>query len=332
MYSNVHAEEQTATLRQGAQTMAFYGPDALIDAYAAAADSGDVIILSTGQFNDLGSITKPITIIGTYGFDVYPGQGSPVPASDKTTLGDITISANNVTLEGIYFSGAVILGEVSNCHVKRCHIETRLTAISYHTNTKIDQCVVKYDDAISYGINYHICNSTIGYLNTDSGYNTYVTNCFLYDLFDPSYNSSEQPYNRFTAVSFTNNVIALDLDGYHGKIVLTSDYVNNCFWLYNYGEYDEYWMIGDDDSPFDYFFGYIENNTFVETHDTSIEQIYPNTSTGWGTGLDGTPIGVMGGQGFTAYPHIPYITNATIDDHIDAEGTTHVKINVSVTP
>ena len=327
-YSNVYAEELTATLRQEGQTIPFYGPNALIDAFAAA-DSGAVIILSTGQFNNLGSISKSVTIIGAYGFDVYPGQGNPAPASTKTALDSTIIYADNVTLEGIYFSGSVTLGGVNNCHIKRCQIETALHAMAYHTNTKIDQCVVKYDDAIGESINYYICNSTIGSLKNSSGYKACVTNCFIYDLFTIIDLSGSNFSDGFVDVSFTNNVIALDFNGNpSGNLYLAANYINNCFYIYSKGYWEE---TEEDDIKINCIYGFLENNTIVKTSNQSIDHVYPNTSTGWGTGIDGTPIGVTGGQGFVAYPHIPHIISSTIDDHIDAEGKTNVIVNVSVT-
>ena len=44
-------ELPTATLQHGEQTMVFIGVDAFKNAYEAAADSGDVITLSSGLFN-----------------------------------------------------------------------------------------------------------------------------------------------------------------------------------------------------------------------------------------------------------------------------------------
>ena len=86
------AEGLTATLQQGETMTAFYGVNAFVDAYNAAED-GAVITLSEGQFNDVSSIEKSITVIGNMAFDVK--------GYEKTYLGTAKIKANSVKLKGI---------------------------------------------------------------------------------------------------------------------------------------------------------------------------------------------------------------------------------------
>ena len=50
-----------------------------------------------------------------------------VDGYEKTYLSNTTVNADNVTLEGIYFTDGVILYPINNFHIKRCHIVNSLT-------------------------------------------------------------------------------------------------------------------------------------------------------------------------------------------------------------
>ena len=166
------ADGYTATLQHGENMTAFYGIDAFKNAYAAAVDS-DVITLSPGNFTTVDSVGKSITIRGNYAMGV----------SDSTTyLQNLKISANNVWIDGIYFSKNLILSKITGCKISHSWIDDSLKTIGIHTNTVVDQCVIKEECAISRGNNYCITNSTISYfspINTPSNI-AYISNCVIY--------------------------------------------------------------------------------------------------------------------------------------------------------
>ena len=168
------AEGLTATLQQGETMTAFYGVNAFVDAYNAAED-GAVITLSEGKFNDVSSIEKSIAVIGNMAFDV--------DGYEKTYLSGTTVNADSVTLEGIYFTGTVNLGDINNCHIKRCRIGNTLGYVrnTVHTNTLIDQCVISREYAMPTSRNYCLKNSTIGsfYEYNSSMHIAYITNCYI---------------------------------------------------------------------------------------------------------------------------------------------------------
>lgn len=323
MCSNVYAEGLTATLQKGDQMTAYYGLDALKSAYAAA-DSGSVITLSPGAFNTLTSITKSVKIIGTYGFSSTTSQA--------TVLTSLTVSANNVTLEGIYFSGTVTLGGVNDCLIKRCWIETKLTSTANHYRTKIDQCVVKVDEAVANGYNYSIYNSTIEYFNkaNTTSNKAYIANCFIYHWAVGQTNTtttySEPPYRPYA--TYINNVLgckrANSNYGFNLRNHVDSEFYNNVF----YGHYGT--TANSKTFNVSYPEGCVNRGNTTKNMTTGITYTYPNTTADWGTGIDDTPIGVTGGQGFVAYPRIPRITSSTIDKHTNAEGKINVKVNVAV--
>lgn len=101
-----------ATLSHEGEISAFYGTLALRDAYNAA-QSGDVITLSSGLFNSV-DIEKAVTIRGA-------GMGIDATAQSEPTVltGDFTINipeddTNRLTIEGIFHNSTIMLGNFKN--------------------------------------------------------------------------------------------------------------------------------------------------------------------------------------------------------------------------
>ncbi len=322
LFTNAYGDGMTATLQQGGKMTPYYGINALKDAYNAA-DSGAVIILSPGLFNNLGTISKPITIIGTHGFSST--------TSTSTVQTDLTISADSVTIEGIYFSGTVTLGGVQNCHIKRCYIIS-LTSTANHTNTQINQCVIRNDAAVGKGINYRVCNSTIEKFSTinSSANKAYIANCVIY--YWASADNSSNPTSLSTGYRqpfaiYINNVLGCRKYSNTANMAFSvstlSEFYNNVF-------YGHYTNSSSGTLTVSYPEGCVNRGNTTQNTTSAITYTYPNTTATWGTGIDGTPIGLTGGQGFVAYPSIPRITSSTIDGHTDAEGKINVKVSVAV--
>lgn len=322
------AEGLTATLQQGEAMTAFYGVNAFVDAYNAAED-GAVITLSEGKFNDVSSIEKSITVIGNMAFDVE-GYEKTYLAND----GDVTINADNVTLEGIYWSNyySLILGNISNCHIRRCRIGNCLfyKSNTVHTNTLIDQCVICCEAAMSTSRNYCLKNSTIKYFGNSSSseHIAYITNCYI--CYFAKYNST---YYRPYAI-YKNCVLGMDNNNSStsGGINLysPSEFYNNYFYRTTQVSY------GTNYTYKEYFNNSCLNNGNTNSGDKSVyisdsdnfNGKYKIDSFGM-LGDDGTPIGITGGSGFSPYPSIPRITSKQIDSKTDSEGKLNVKITVS---
>ena len=86
-------ELPTATLQHGDQTMMFVGVDALKSAYDAVADKGDIITLSSGEFNAISVMSKSLTINGA-GFE-----------DDEATGTKATVINGGMTILYEYVSG-----------------------------------------------------------------------------------------------------------------------------------------------------------------------------------------------------------------------------------
>lgn len=323
MSASMYADGLTATLQQGDKMTAFYGVNAFKDAYEAASD-GAVITLSSGKFNDVATIEKSITIYGTYAFDAA--------SAETTLLGSMTIGANNVKVEGIYFSGILTLGEISDCQIKRCWVQKELTSTATHTNTVVDQCVIIADKAVAKGNNYCIKNSTISEftgMNMPSNM-AYITNCVVwvwsgapYAIYKNNILMSEfSTVECLSPKEFYYNII---LSGYTRNTTHTTKIIfrDGCV---NQGNIDNLnWR--------DY---YNENHIFYDANGNPVSSSnakgsLPADDMKEGKtplGQDGTVVGIKGGTGFSEYPSIPRIISKEIDSNTDDKGKLNVKITV----
>ncbi len=318
MSASVMADGLTATLQQGDSMTPFYGVDAFKQAYEAAQD-GAVITLSSGKFNDVSSIDKSITIVGAYAF------GATDPKT--TVLTSITVNADNVKIEGIYFSSDVTICGVSNFHLKRSWVESYLTSNdgTEHVNTLIDQCLIKGDKAIANGKNYCMKNCTIGgFLAMNTVENVaYVTNCFVYDWYVYDASSYKQPY-----AIYKNNMLQLNNNSTSSNHSITlyapSEFYYNVFAKKNLA------ISTSSVVTWSFYSGCINigNVSSQVWYDGAIGGISSNSD--GKTGQDGTPVGITGGTGFSEYPAIPRITSQTIDSTTDSEGKLNVKVAVEV--
>ena len=315
--ASVFADGLTATLQQGDIMTPFYGVDAYKQAYEAATD-GAVITLSSGNFNVVSNLAKSVTVVGVRAFN---------NSMDRTILNnDFTISANHVKLEGIYCNNTITLGAVTNCHIRRCSVQT-LTSSNTHINTLIDQCVIYVDMAIKNGKNYTINNSTIAYFYaTNSNSNiAYISNCYICYWFKRNDSNYKQPI-----AIYRNNVLGLDNYNYNSNYSLSlsssSEFYYNYFYRFNscHSSYES-WCI----TP-NYATGCVNigNSNSVASSPYISSFSYPNKEASFGNGQDGTPRGIMGGNGFSEYPDIPRIVDKQIDANTNAEGKINVKITV----
>lgn len=347
MSASVFADGLTATLQQGEKMTPFYGVDAFKQAYEAA-DSASVITLSAGKFNNIsGSVIKSVKIIGNYGLDAS--------SDERTILPSMTIEANNVKLDGIYFSGNVVLGDIENCFIQHSWIEGTLKYLStsaWHTNTIIDQCVVKDETAIKQGKNYLLKNSTI-YKFSEFNTNTniaYITNCVIYQLCynhgspKPTTGTGEDYSPSIPKAVYKNNIIGTDVTNYtyanlycYYVIHFTSpsEFYGNAFANIGYcfmsGSQYQVQPTRSNMYVFDSGCQNSSNTTFA-WKDILTSNQYPSTPKNPGNGQDGTIRGPYGGTGFKLYPAIPRIISKTIDSSTDAEGKVNVKLTVKIEP
>ena len=325
--TKLFADNITATLQKGDSIKVFYGYNAFTQAYDAASD-GDTITLSPGCFYSVADIKKSVTIIGSNAFSSNDSERTQFSNSS------ITISTNNVHIEGVFFTNYVNLDTIRDCVIRKCRMAT-IYASGDHTNTIIDQCLIGTDCAIHKGINYCLKNSTIkafgGTPNsiTDTIHSAYVTNCYVLFWFNDN-NSDDSP-----KAIYKNNVLGLNsgknYQNKYGSLSLhaRSEYYNNFFqkWRTDTQVASRYSVIyafsagclnsGNSDPGYSKYTVISSEKTLTAMDTTSYSML----------GQDGTPVGITGGTGFSEYPSIPRVTSKNIDANTDAEG----KINVQIT-
>lgn len=345
---NISADGLTATLQQGDNMTPFYGVDAFNNAYATA-DSGAVITLSAGAFKMTSdSIKKTVKIVGNFGLDAS--------SVERTILPSMTIVANNVTVDGVFFTGNLVLGNIEGCKIMHSWIEGGLKYSSikdWHTNTIVDQCVIKSETAIKQGKNYSIKNSTI---NQFSEFNSnaniaYISNCviygFVYSHSSVSSNTSGKA-NVFIPIIpiavYKNNILCVDISNYYIRYAEPKYYFNDIY----FNSPSEFWynkfaiinyinstsggtVRSVTSSQIAYYPGCQNSGNEVSTLSSVITSTtYPSNPTSTGNGQDGTVRGPKGGTGFSLYPNIPRITSSKIDSYTDNDGKLNVTIKVAV--
>lgn len=351
---SVMAQGQTATLQQSGKMTPYYGPDAFVNAYAAASN-GAVITLSAGTFNTVDSITKQISIIGN---GAWGKNTTYISSKKKTNIAlandyyNLTINANNVKIEGLCLGYQIILRNVSNSRISHCYIYY-LTADHTHTNTIVDQCYISGDYAIDKGVNYCIKNSFVEEfkeVNTADNM-AYITNCLIYRYYYYRYENSATKYrSSYPYAVFKNCILGYNSYSSNNIDKTSSDYWNGYYLSPGSSTACEYY-----NNVF-YIYPYTLDNGFIYYSDLATKEL---TGVPTGTnrkdnmkstysdlfdtdksyyqngyiktelkGDDGKQVGPFGGTGFTANPSIPRIIESKIDSYTDASGKINVKIKV----
>lgn len=175
-------DQISAILQKGEATTVYYGQDALKSACTAAED-GSVITLSSGVFNDPGTIKKSISI---YGIGWETDADGVVPTTvnglsfetgnDETTLSNIVLEGiyvknvnvkqtDGMTLRKCRFDGFNVNGNnaknitVTQCYgggvgcgnvaidglvFTNCYLTGRVTSVSVESRVLFDHCIMTY--------------------------------------------------------------------------------------------------------------------------------------------------------------------------------------------
>ena len=309
----------TATLQSGDKVTPFYGESSFVDAYNAAIDGG-VITLSPGLFTS-AEIQKSITVIGTYAFNTDD--------SKTTRFSSLTVSADNVTLEGLRFTGTLLIKGADQLTVSRCYIPTlgeiEKTEHKYHDNTIITDCLVQNFEAMSLSKNAVIRNCSIRYFSNmnETANLALVENCnvALFKRYWANSSYYRQPYaiyrNCFLGLYNQNSRTYTETPTF--APYSPSEFYDNYFGCsYSNGatsSYIRYWKI-------DYGSCTNSGNSSGTWDSISLESGVPRYDSF--TQYDG-----RGPVDHKGYPAIPSITSSEIDTKTDAEGNLHVKISAT---
>ena len=308
----------------------FYGPDAFVSAYDAAADTLDVITLSSGEFNVPSAISKSIAIYGV-GFENDDELGSKmtylrsgitlIPADAVDGDGETVHAAkrvNGVHLEGLRINGWISLSNNSNEPIHNLSVvKCRLYGMEYHIDcydNTIRQCVIHSGVSGNFANNLLISNC---YLH-GSGYNGCIRNFQSTSTISVNHCIMRNGYTTVCRPGlYTNNVIIgsqtmidgastvqynMFVDGASFSGIMAS---NN----WNELKGAAVWALEGEDGE------------YAEDKDFALK--YPEKY----VGNDGTEIGLHGGEyAWNKIPCIPRITECTIDTKDAANGTIRVSI------
>ena len=322
-----NTEKQMATLQHGEQTLVFYGTDAFRDAYNAAADTLDVITLSSGTFSAPGNISKSIAVYGA-GFEKDEATGIEptrlngelylVPA-DGVNEDGYTVKAekkvNGVHIEGLYFDNALYFNDndgtpIHNLTMAKCYCPYLYFSVDSYDCVVRQSIIGGFYSAGNPNIANNLlltncyCFNNYGYLNLgtfDRSSTILVDHCIL-----PSsgisgpfrYTNNIMYFGTTSGAIYSNNVFV-------GNDTTAQDDNGNWKGVTNAA----LWSAEGEDGSYE------ASRTF--------ELKYP----GRYVGTDGTQIGLHGGTyAWNKIPAIPRITEYEIDTHDVENGKLKVSI------
>lgn len=306
------AAQLTATLQSGDTFTPFYGSSALVDAYNQAVD-GDVITLSPGVFTAPGEIQKSVTLIGAYAFSDDP--------SKATHISSMTVSADNVTLEGIRFTNTLTIKGADNLSLTRDWLsrvnEAQKEGHKYHNNTILADCLVFLDYAAmalsENSVFRNCCINWFGSINEVSK-PALFENCNIPRFQDYSSNSI-QPYaiyrNCFLGlwINYASYTLSFSAPSeFHDTVFLMQRLYNSGYtFTLNFGP-----AVTENVKQ--------ESKYGVSYNDIiRVGSFAPYESGGVS----------YGPANHKWYPAIPAVTESEIDTETDAEGVLHVKITAT---
>ena len=338
-FAQVQSDIRTATLIHGDQTTVYYGAGAFGDAYNAAAEEGEVIVLSPGEFG--GStyyIRKSITIYGS-GYETDPISGSaptvmtairicPQNNSD-TDEKDVDVYPT-VHVEGICFKnetmtpyapfvieGSAKGGTIENLLVRKCKISMHLGIDAATRNCRFSQCYILGIE--QKGNDGHYRSGTSYYPQKQLTFE----NCWIGTTFGGSLENTIH-YDHciiangalYSYAHFSNCIINSHL--------ADNCTANNCIFASS--------TIGNDVSGSNNWTGVALDDIFEDANkgfnysaDNNFKLKFPHAY----IGTDGTEVGINGGVSpFNRISPIPRILSSDIDITTSQDGKLKVSIHV----
>ena len=326
-----------ATLSHNGTISAFYGPSALKSAVEAA-EAGDVITLSSGQFNAV-NISKLITLRGA-GMSISTDS---INSHEATIIqGAFTINQadsleGRIVMEGLNFSnGITYSGNLKNAQFLKC----RFTAFKATTNATIVNSSFIHcrfyngysqnDNSNTYFINSIVCNPA----STSTSSNVEFDNCIV--KFDGGYGNgqSNSPWAGMVVNAYYKNcIVQVCHNNYNYISVIPSNCTAyNCIGL---GNSDLFKNMSSRNTTNKYVsnISSVFKSYAVTTNGNLIQDVYnfdlTETAASTYFGTDGTQVGVYGGNlPYDENPTIPQITKCNVASKSTADGKLSVDIEV----
>ena len=318
-----------ATLSHEGNISAFYGASALQSAVAAA-ESGDVITLSSGQF-DAADIDKPITLRGSG----MSASTDSVHYRDATIVqGELTINiadtlGKRLVMEGLYFNKKITYaGILKDAQFLKCRFQSFIAADSaVINNTAFIHCRFYNGYTQAANSNALFINSIVCCPLNPSTSSIEFDNCFVKFDYTTTYGKYVVNVNN---AYYKNSIIHQTTNGSSDIYTIPSNCIaHNCIGL---GYSSIFKNINNKTNKYVSDITKVFNtyrsstNTFINDS-WSFELTDEAAATYLGT--DGTQVGVYGGNLiYNENPTIPQITKCIVASKSTADGKLSVDIEV----
>lgn len=304
-----------ATLSHEGEISTFYGALALRDAYNAA-QSGDVITLSSGTFNAV-NIEKAVIIRGAgMGID-STAQSEPTVLTGNFSINIPDEDTNRLTIEGIYHNAVVTMINFKN----GTFLKDRFYSIGYNGNAccaNLTMIHCKVVEQLNLPDNSPIScvNCIIMYPRNKVSSPMEFSNCVV--------KGSESCFWMLSYCSFKNCILDCKRDDKFGES--DGHTVYNCVGIGGNGELfskipNSTNVYKTFDEVFKTYTGEYNDDETFEITDGIKESI---------KGIDGTEVGIYGGNlPFSTTPTNPQITKCNVAAKSTADGKLSVDITVN---
>lgn len=318
------AQQQLATLNHNNDITVYYGADALISAHNAA-ETGDIITLSSGVFNAT-NITKAVTIRGAGAWADASG-GNTIIRNDFN-IGVVGDSIHHFILEGVYALNHVYCNTTYYPQFIKCYFQWigvpygGMHSASYLNNASFINCILGAwvtRDTYSEVNGTQFVNSVILYCNEDNRPESYI-NCVLKQ--NPGNASSRLFQNCVLYWDYADTVAPANnsTTSFNCLYVQMNSDSSNVDELYSPVVGHTLWGIRGMSNVFQTFNGSTEGVDF---------RLLDNVATTY-LGTDGTQVGIYGGT-MPFDPHVtsPLIRRITVAPRSNANGQLPVDIEVT---
>lgn len=331
-----------ATLSHDGKISAYYGANALKSAMEEA-EAGDVITLSSGQFN-AANIDKPITLRGA-GMSASSDSINAHEATIVQNAFEINIAdslSGRLLMEGLYFrNGITYKGTIANGQFMKCRFANFIAGTDANmTNSTFIHCrfyngfKLNNNSSNAYFINCLICSPTNYVSSGTNTSNIEFDNCFV--KFDNASSYGSNPANIQNSY-YKNCIIQCSVSNSNYYLIPSSCTANNCIGINDQG--GNYNIFGNMTSSnnSNKFLGNSRSSVFktynVSAFNTFITDLNDFTLTDEAAakylGTDGTQVGVYGGNlPYDENPTIPQITKCNVASKSTADGKLSVDIEV----
>jgi hypothetical protein len=311
------AQQQIATLNHNDSVSVFYGTTALQQAYDSAVN-GDVILLSSGAFNQI-SIEKSITIRGNGIIRDTIADAEPTIINGCSLGGGVDNPVSNIVIEGVKFASTTYFYYLANPTFRKCMFDlVYANQANLQNGVFVNSIIHQYNCIRNY--NTQFVNSTVNFYMWSNSNGCSMINCVAY--LTPSVLAQSQ--QNIPDLTCTNSVLIAPLSYINAVNPLATF---NCIGIKSNG-YFENSASGNHNfsslsSVFKDFSG-LQNSKFIETEFELQDSIATNI-----LGSDGTQIGVYGGMApFTPRVTTPRYVRCNVAPHTNSDGKLSVDVEV----